>query len=141
MNIITRKDAIIKGEKYYFTGQPCPLGHISKRSVHNCTCYDCKCLSRTKAEKKNNLVVNARMNKRRACKINRTPNWADLEAITTFYKNCPKGMVVDHIIPLQGETVSGFHVVSNLQYLTREENAQKYNKFETLHSTSSNFLE
>lgn len=68
-------------------------------------------------------------NKRRAAKIQRTPSWADLEAIKQFYKNCPPGMTVDHIIPLQGEIVSGFHIVENLQYLTKSENSKKRNKF------------
>jgi 5-methylcytosine-specific restriction endonuclease McrA len=52
-----------------------------------------------------------------------------LDKIRDFYINCPKGMTVDHIIPLQGTIVSGLHVLSNLQYLTREENSRKNNKF------------
>jgi 5-methylcytosine-specific restriction endonuclease McrA len=58
----------------------------------------------------------------------RIPVWADLEAINEFYKNCPKDCVVDHIIPLNGKHVSGLHVLENLQYLTRSENAKKSNK-------------
>jgi len=38
-------------------------------------------------------------------------------------------MVVDHIIPLQGETISGFHILKNLQYLTVSENSKKSNQF------------
>jgi hypothetical protein len=67
--------------------------------------------------------------KRRASQLKRTPLWADLKAIGEFYKNCPKGMHVDHIIPLQGRIVSGFHILENLQYLTPEENSRKSNKF------------
>jgi hypothetical protein len=59
----------------------------------------------------------------------RVPAWADLNLITKFYQNCPEGMVVDHIIPLQGRTVSGLHVLSNLQYLTLEENLKKSNRY------------
>ena len=52
--------------------------------------------------------------KRRSAQLKRTPPWADLKAITKFYRNCPSGMHVDHIIPLQGRIVSGFHVLENL---------------------------
>ena len=68
--------------------------------------------------------------KRQAAKLQRVPKWADLEAIKLFYKNCPAGMTVDHIIPLQGKIVSGLHVANNLQYLTRKENAAKNNHFD-----------
>lgn len=67
--------------------------------------------------------------KRRAIKISATPSWADLEAIKEFYKNCPKGYHVDHIIPLQGKNVCGLHVLENLQYLPAVENIKKSNKY------------
>ncbi len=68
----------------------------------------------------------ANTNKHRAKE--RTPAWADLEAITAFYENCPPGYQVDHILPLQGLTVSGLHVLKNLQYLTAKENMAKGNR-------------
>lgn len=79
---------------------------------------------------KNKGVVNAKTAKRRANKANRTPKWANLAKIREVYQNCPKNMEVDHIIPLQGENVSGLHVAANLQYLTPEENRSKSNKFD-----------
>ena len=36
---------------------------------------------------------------------------------------------VDHIIPLNGELVSGFHVEANLRIITTEENTAKSNSF------------
>jgi hypothetical protein len=60
----------------------------------------------------------------------RTPAWADMQKIVEFYKNCPEGCQVDHIIPLRGKTVSGLHIVDNLQYLTAKENRNKSNYYE-----------
>ncbi len=67
--------------------------------------------------------------KRRAALLQRILPGTDLEAIKRFYQNCPKGMTVDHIIPLQGKTISGLHKVENLQYLTLSENSSKTNKY------------
>lgn len=59
------------------------------------------------------------------------PSWADTQAITDFYKNCPEGYHVDHIIPLKGKYVCGLHVLYNLQYLPAAENLTKSNYHES----------
>lgn len=59
----------------------------------------------------------------------RTPTWSNRKAIKDIYINCPKGLVVDHIIPINSKSVSGLHVPCNLQYLTFRANASKSNKF------------
>ena len=64
-----------------------------------------------------------------AARKKRTPQWADLHAIQQFYRGCPDGYEVDHAIPLQGETVSGLHVLENLQYLPKKANRDKSNKY------------
>jgi len=77
-------------------------------------------------------------NKRRAAKIQRTPLWADHEQIHAYYNVCAffnevNGYTkyhVDHIIPLQGQLVSGLHVPENLQILLAETNRTKNNRFE-----------
>ena len=77
---------------------------------------------------KNTKHLLALNRKRWAAKINRTPPFGQ-DGITNFYKNCPFGMQVDHVIPLQGKLVSGLHVVWNLQYLTPAQNMSKGNKY------------
>jgi len=72
----------------------------------------------------------ASVRKRQAAKIQRTPAWADIRAIERFYMNCPPGHQVDHVIPLRGDLVSGLHVLNNLQYLPKIENAKKGNQFD-----------
>ena len=68
---------------------------------------------------------------RRARRLNATPKWLSFtlkRQIRNFYKACPEGYEVDHIIPLQGKNVCGLHVPWNLQYLTVQENRSKGNK-------------
>jgi len=82
--------------------------------------------------------ANAIKAKRRAAKILRTPPWLTREhfkAIRAFYTQAQilsnaTGRLhhVDHIIPLQGELVSGLHVPWNLQVLTAPANLSKSNK-------------
>ncbi len=88
-----------------------------------------KILNRNKQWSKANIEkVYAKNAKHRAAKMQRIPIWADLNIIKDIYKNCPEGMHVDHIIPLQGDTVSGLHVETNLQYLSAKENLSKGNR-------------
>jgi hypothetical protein len=61
-----------------------------------------------------------------------TPKWLTKEQIHEiylFYKNRPEGYHVDHIIPLNGENVSGLHIIGNLQYLPAKDNLSKSNKY------------
>jgi len=87
-------------------------------------------------KKKNKSKVNANNAKRRAVKLRATPPWADLSKIQEVYDEAHRltellgiDMHVDHIIPLQGELVSGLHVHSNLQILTYVDNLSKSNRF------------
>ena len=69
---------------------------------------------------------------RQLAKRMRTPKWADLAAIAVIYEVCADTTAktgipheVDHIIPLQGELVSGLHVPWNLQIIPMVENRRK----------------
>ena len=82
---------------------------------------------------------NASYAKRRAAKIQRTPNWLteqDLKVIKAFYsiaqmlsKVNNEEWHVDHKIPLQGKIVSGLHVPSNLQLMRGIDNETKRNEY------------
>lgn len=70
-----------------------------------------------------------------AAKYQACPEWVDWQSIIAIYKQAVRmtretGIKhdVDHIIPLQSETVCGLHVPWNMQILTRSENARKGNR-------------
>jgi len=83
--------------------------------------------------------ANAKSNKRRSAKLQRTPKWLtkfDLLKIECIYqvaamRTQESGEIwhVDHIIPLQGKNVSGLHVPSNLQIIRAVENLKKNAQF------------
>lgn len=93
-------------------------------------------------------LVNATNAKRRAQKTLSTPLWVlesedELNKIKKIYKKCEcitkeTNIVhhVDHIVPLIGKYVSGFHCAENLQIITRTENLKKGNK----HESDNNFI-
>lgn len=76
--------------------------------------------------------------KRRAAKIHRTPTWLtadDLWMISQAYELASLrtsafgfSWHVDHIIPLQGKSVSGLHVPINLQVIPWIDNVKKGNR-------------
>lgn len=70
--------------------------------------------------------------KRRAAKLGAVPLWADTGLLNDFIDACPEGFHIDHIIPLQGDTVCGLHAVENLQYLPSLENCVKHNRIDPL---------
>ena len=75
--------------------------------------------------------------KRRAAELQRTPPWltqGHQDQIVSIYAERDRltdatGVQhhVDHIIPMQGENISGLHVPWNLQVLTASENCSKQN--------------
>lgn len=72
--------------------------------------------------------VNAHTAARRAAKIQATPSWADKEEIAYIYTLAKeRGLVVDHIVPLNHPLVCGLHVQDNLRCITPELNGRKGN--------------
>lgn len=77
--------------------------------------------------------------KRYAAQMERRPSWANEQLINAFYKEAKRleeltgiKFHVDHIIPMQGELVSGLDVETNLQLLPANENQSKSNKFDPM---------
>jgi len=86
-----------------------------------------------KYKEENRGYYNAKQAERKAMQLQRTPKWLtleDLKAMEEIYKTCPEGYHVDHILPLNGDTVSGLHCPANLQHLSAADNIRKRNKHE-----------
>jgi len=79
--------------------------------------------------------------RRRAAKLQRIPKWREAEwddfvfseayslaKLRTQITGVPHE--IDHVIPLQGDLVSGLHIAENIQVITRLENRQKGNRYE-----------
>lgn len=85
---------------------------------------------------------NALTKKYKLAKLQRTPKWLtedDYWIMEQFYITAQERTEkhgiqfhVDHIIPLQGKYVSGFHCPENLQIITAESNLSKSNKYEVV---------
>ena len=84
----------------------------------------------------NKHIVNALVARRVARKKQAVASWIDHDAVRAIYAQAAELTAqtgirheVDHIVPLQGQMVSGLHWEGNLQILTKTENLRKKNKF------------
>lgn len=104
--------------------------HKNSGTLDGFNAYCCTCQNKLTA-----VTSAERQAKYKASKLQRTPKWLTLEdylEIEDYYNKCPKGCHVDHIFPLQGDLVSGLHVINNLQYLSAKDNMSKSNKYTPL---------
>lgn len=113
-----RKEALIKGSSWYYTGKPCVNGHVTKRLASNGYCYECsKCHAsnwrvnnlehlqeyerrvwQANKEKKreqfrdwtekNRAKLTAKTGLRRALQDRATPAWVDKLALEKIYEDC-----------------------------------------------------
>ena len=85
--------------------------------------------------KENSAKVIAKVSKRRAKQVSAT--FGDQEAINFVYHAAQAikdvygtQWEVDHVVPLQGNNVSGLHIACNLQLLSPEQNRSKSNQWQ-----------
>ena len=86
--------------------------------------------------KRNSTRIATHNRKRELLQISRVPKSANFESIVRIYEDAKRiseetGVPhdVDHIVPLQGKLVAGFHAEWNLRIITSSENRKKHNKF------------
>lgn len=131
----SNKLALASEHTTYFTGKPCPKGHIAPRERgRGGHCKACCAIF-------NVSPINMRsIAKRRASELQATPDWLSreqLDDILVPYAEAKRLEAlhggkyhVDHIIPLTNPRVCGLHVPWNLQVLTEFDNCSKGNKFD-----------
>jgi hypothetical protein len=85
---------------------------------------------------KGRAAKNALRGKRRAAELQRTPAWADHKVIARIYTLAVMATELagfsyhlEHIYPLQGETVCGLHVHENLRWFEGRANCSKHNAY------------
>lgn len=116
--------------------------HSSKAEIRHKYFKDRRCERREKDllyYKKNSDKICCDKAKQRSVKLNATPKWltkSDWIEIKWAYKMAKDRTEetgikheVDHIIPLQGKSICGFHCPQNLQIITESENCSKGNRY------------
>lgn len=165
VEVFTRGEAIEKDLKQYFTNVPCKNGHLSFRYTSNGYCTVCSSTSlkswrsinkdkeqtykkKYRSTLRGKALRNKNQQEREARKLQATRLDDDefnllcidelyhLAQLRKLYTGIPHD--VDHIIPLRGKEVCGFHVWYNLQVISHKENEFKNNKLVEEHNEFSN---
>lgn len=120
---LARRDEILESKKDYY-----------KENREEILAYK-KAYGKVNRGKRNAIEA-----KRNAEKIKRTPDWLSKEHLAEIeyfywlardlYRTTGEKYHVDHIVPLQGEEISGLHVPWNLQVLPADLNIAKGNKYD-----------
>jgi len=120
------------GRRYYEKNREAVIARAAQRPPEE------KRSARSAYKKRNPDTTLADTNVRKRRHREATPKWISKEqklAMRQLYisarqltKLTGQMYVVDHIVPLKGETVCGLHVPWNLRVITQAENLVKYNK-------------
>lgn len=135
----TRSEALRLKTTRYCTGKPCKRGHFADRLTSCGRCLQChqatrhEWFSTPQGRQSKRSWDRRNIHKRRirnAKRLKAMPPWADKQAISDFYRDCPAGFHVDHIVPLTSEVICGLHIVENMMHLPQKENLKKGNKLD-----------
>ena len=131
-NVVLEHAWLVKKNDWYLVNKEQVIQAAKTRPAEDKKLYQ----SRWKA--KNSVWVKADTKARRRKHRQATPPWLTRKQKTeirqlyqiaiTMTRTTGEQYVVDHIVPLRGESVCGLHVPWNLRVVTREENLKKSNK-------------
>jgi 5-methylcytosine-specific restriction endonuclease McrA len=120
------------GKRYYEKNRPAVIARAAARPTEE------KRRNRAEYKDRNVDVVRADTSVRKRRHREATPRWltpSERLQMRELYVQARKmteltreRYVVDHIVPLRGESVCGLHVPWNLRVITQEENLKKSNK-------------
>ncbi len=136
-----KKSKFTKSERSHACNE-CGIAFITTTAPNTTNkCRRCAKIAAAKKWTSINLAYKAHARAlRRTALLQRTPKWLnenEKRIISLYYKTArwiqsilDIPIEVDHIVPLQGKNVSGLHVPSNLQLLTKHDNCSKGAKYE-----------
>lgn len=69
------KEAIAAGVRRYFTGKPCPKGHLAERSIDNCGCVECHANIRAKNREKHRAYTREHYRANKKAYLKKAKDW------------------------------------------------------------------